>query len=79
MVSSGVAILNGGAAYLMYRKYVHLADISLEFAGIISASLWEDDSGVLHVNPTTLAGISFDQINRLDSSIKWLFHRTTHT
>jgi hypothetical protein len=79
VVSSGLAILNGGAAYLMYRKYVHLADLSLEFAGIISASLWEDESGVLHANPATLAGISFDQLSRLDSSLKWIYHKTTHT
>lgn len=79
MISSGIAILNGGAAYLMYRRYLHIADLSLEFAGIISSSIWEDKNGVLHTNPVSLAGLSLDQISRLESGLTWIYHKTTHT
>ncbi|GEM_PF-1484680 len=78
-VSSVIAILNGGAVYLLYRQYIHLADLSLEFAGIITASLREDEAGVLQADPVLLAGISVDQTNKLYSALKWVCRQTTHT
>ncbi len=63
----------------MYRRYLNLADLSLEFAGVISSSIWQDEDGVLQTNPMALAGISLDQINRLNSSLIWKNYKTTHT
>jgi len=63
----------------MYRQYIHLADLSLEYAGVITASIREDETGALGVNPDVLAGISMDQMNRLNAALKWIYRLHTHT
>jgi hypothetical protein len=40
-IGCGLAILNGGAAYLLFRQYLSLAEESFEFAGIILGSMTE--------------------------------------
>ncbi len=63
----------------MYRQYIHLADLSLEYAGIIIASIREDETGGLGVNPDVIAGLSIDQIKRLNTALKWVYRLPTHT
>jgi len=47
-----------GVAYLVYRQYLSLAEISLEFAGMVAESITEED-GEIRVDPMVLPGFSW--------------------
>ena len=71
-ISVGLAMLNGGALYLLYRRYISLAADSVEFAGIIMESIREQENGDLIVNPVSLVGVSMDHLDRMRGIMKWI-------
>ncbi|MFH0968575.1 MAG: hypothetical protein V1862_12915 [Methanobacteriota archaeon] len=68
----GIAILNGVAAYLLYRQYISLAEVSLEFAAVVVESIREQGDGSIDVDPVVLAGLSMDHLSRLGGLVKWI-------
>lgn len=70
-IGSGFAVLNGVAAYLVYRQYVSLAEVSLEFAGIVAESITEEE-GEIRVDPMVLAGVSMDHLSHVSGLVKWI-------
>jgi hypothetical protein len=62
-IGFGLAVLNGGVAYLLFRQYV-----SLEVAGIVAESITEDD-GVIQVGLVVLAGVSMDHLSHLSGLV----------
>ncbi len=71
-ISIGFAFLNGGAAYLLYRQYVSLAGVSLEFAAMIAESIKEQEDGSITMDPMFLAGLSMDHMSELGGLVKWI-------
>ena len=70
-VSLGVAVLNGLAAYHLYRQYRSLAEVSFEFAGKILASIREED-GSISTDPVVLAGETMDHLSRVSGMVTWI-------
>jgi len=70
-IGFGCAVLNGGAAYLVYRQYVSLAEVSIEFAGIVAESITEEE-GVIRVDPMVLAGLSMDHLSHVSGLVRWI-------
>lgn len=70
-VGCSFAILNGGAAYLLFRQYLSLAEESYEFAGMILGSLTEKE-GQIQTDPVVLAGMSMDHLSRMSGLIRWV-------
>ncbi len=70
-IGCGVAVLNGAAAYLVYRQYLSLAEVSLEFAGMVAESITEED-GEIRVDPMVLAGVSIDHMSHLSGLVRWI-------
>ncbi len=67
-----MAILNGGAAYFLYRQYVSLASVSLEYAGMVVEAFQEQRDGSIQVDPAVLAGLSMDHVSRLGGLVNWV-------
>ena len=70
-IGTGFAVINGAAAYLVYRQYVSLAEVSLEFAGIVAESITEED-GEIRVDPMILAGVCMDHLSHVSGLVRWL-------
>ena len=70
-IGFGLAVLNGGAAYLLFRQYLSLAEESYEFAGIILGSMTEKE-GQVEADPVALAGISMDHLSRMSGLMRWI-------
>nr|WP_319537627.1 hypothetical protein [uncultured Methanospirillum sp.] len=70
-IGCGFAVLNGAAAYLVYRQYLSLAEISLEFAGMVAESITEED-GEIRVDPMVLAGVSMDHLSHVSGLVRWI-------
>jgi hypothetical protein len=70
-IGCGLAILNGGAAYLLFRQYLTLVEDSYEFAGIILGSLIEEE-GSVQADPVALAGSSMDHLSRMGGLVRWV-------
>jgi hypothetical protein len=71
-ISCGIAVLNGGVAFLLYKHYVSLAEESLEFVENVISSLYELDDGSISVDPVSLAGMSMDHLSRVSGVVKWM-------
>ena len=71
-ISVGLAILNGGAVYLLYRQYVSLAEVSLEFAAVVVESIREQGDGSIETDPMILAGLSMDHLSHLSGLMRWI-------
>lgn len=71
-VSVMMALVNAGAAYLMYRQYLTLAESTLEFAGLVIDSIREQDDGSMMVDPVSLAGVSMDHLSQLYGLLRWI-------
>ena len=69
--SFGLAVLNGIAAYHLYRQYRLLAEESAEFAGRVLI-LIKDEDGEIVTDPVVLAGEVMDHMSRLSGIVKWI-------
>jgi len=70
-VVSGMATLaNIGVLFLLYRKFAELSGISVEFAGLVAASISEED-GELVGDPESIVGMAIEHLERLRGLIKW--------
>jgi hypothetical protein len=70
-VSAGVAVMNIFAVYLIYRQYRSLAEVSLEYAGLVVSSIREQE-GEIVVDPLALAGISMDHLSQVSGMVNWI-------
>jgi len=70
-IGCGFAVINGAAAYLVYRQYLSLAEVSLEFAGMVAGSITEEE-GEIRVDPVVLAGESMDHLSHLSGLVRWI-------
>ena len=69
-VSSVFAVMNGVAAYHLYRQYRILAEESGEFAGRVLGLIREDE-GEIVTDPVVLAGEVMDHMSRLSGVVRW--------
>ncbi|WP_319579662.1 hypothetical protein [uncultured Methanospirillum sp.] len=70
-VSVGIAVMNGLAAYHLYRQYRLLAEESTEFAGMVITLIRHED-GEIAVDPVVLAGEVMDYMSRMSGIVKWI-------
>jgi hypothetical protein len=71
VVVSGIATLaNIGALFLVYRKFAELSGVAVEFAGLVAASISEED-GELVGNPESIVGMAVEHMERLRGLLKW--------
>ena len=70
-VSFGIAVMNGVAAYHLYRQYRLLAEESAEFASTV-ITLIRDEDGEIAVDPVVLAGEVMDHMSRISGIMKWM-------
>ncbi len=70
VVSGIIALINGGALVLLYRQYRELAKVTIEFAGLVVASVREED-GELVVIPEVIAGMAVEQLERVHRIVRW--------
>jgi len=70
LVAGGAVVINGGALLLLYRQYCLLAAEAMEYAGLVIASLREEE-GSVRVNPEALAGDAMDHLCRLSGMVRW--------
>jgi len=70
-IGFGLAALNVGAAYLLFRQYLSMAEESYEFAGLILGSLTEEE-GQIQTDPVVLAGMSMDHLSRMSGLMRWV-------
>ncbi|WP_319579825.1 hypothetical protein [uncultured Methanospirillum sp.] len=70
-VSLGVAIMNGLAAFFLYRQYRLLAEETVGFAGKVLA-LIRDEDGEIVTDPVTLAGEAMDHLSQVSGIVKWI-------
>ena len=70
-VSFGLAVLNGIAAYHLYRQYRLLAEEAVEFTGRVLV-LIKDEGGEIVTDPVVLAGEVMDHMNRMSGVVKWI-------
>lgn len=60
-----------GSSISCARRYLSLAEISLEFAGMVAGSITEED-GEDGVDPVVLAGVSMDHLSHLSGLVRWI-------
>ena len=70
-VSFGLAVLNGIAAYHLYRQYRLLAEEAVEFAGRVLV-LIKDEDGEIVTDPVVLSGEVMDHMSRMSGIVKWM-------
>ena len=70
-VSSVFAVMNGVAAYHLYRQYRILAEESGEFAGRVLGLIKEND-GEIVTDPVVLAGEVMDHMSHLSGVVRWI-------
>jgi len=70
-VSSFFAVMNGVAAYHLYRQYRLLAEESEEFAGRVIGLIREED-GEIVTDPVVLAGEVMDHMSHVSGVVKWI-------
>jgi len=70
-ISSALAVMNGVAAYCLYRQYCILITESMEFAGRVLIQI-KEENGEIEVNPTILSGEVMDHISRISGLVKWI-------
>ncbi|HWQ64950.1 MAG TPA: hypothetical protein VN429_11080 [Methanospirillum sp.] len=70
-VSFGIALMNGVAAYHLYRQYRLLAEETEIFAGKLLLMIKEDD-GEITTDPVILCGEVMDHISQVSGLLKWI-------
>ncbi len=71
-VSAGIAVVNGGALFLVLRQYLTLAEISHEFAAGIVESVREEEDGAVSVDALAVAGQAMDHLGQLGGLVRWM-------
>lgn len=59
-------------SYLIYRQFRSLAEVSLEYAGLVVSSIREQEEEIV-VDPLTLAGISMDHLSQVSGMVSWIW------
>jgi len=70
-LSLGFAGMNALALWHMYREYRILAEVSLEFAGKVLATVREEDGEII-TDPVVLAGEVMDHLSQISGIVKWI-------
>lgn len=68
----GFAILNGAAAFVLYRQYLALAEEAVSFAAVVVDAVAEQEDGSLVVDPALVVGESMDHLSRMTGMIRWI-------
>ena len=69
IVSILLAILNGSAVIVLYRQYRDLAEVSLEFAALLTTMITEEE-GEVRVESLALAGMVVDHLSRVSGMVR---------
>ena len=67
-----LSVINGIAAFLVYRQYLRLAYESVEFAELVITSIEEAEDGAVTIDPLSLAATSMDHVSQLSGLLKWI-------
>jgi len=70
-VSLGVAVMNGVAAFFLYRQYRLLAEETVGFAGKV-LTLIRDEDGDIVTDPVVLAGEAMDHLSQVSGIVRWI-------
>jgi len=68
----GGTILETFGLFLLYRQYVTLAEVTIEYAEQVIESIEEQEDGSLSIDPITLAGNSMDHLSLISGLLKWI-------
>jgi len=70
-VSLGIAIMNGLAAFFLYRQYRLLAEETVDFAGKVLTLIREED-GKIVTDPVILAGETINHLSQVSGIVRWI-------